>query len=45
MNNWSIKDPMVFFALAGALVAYILYMMIRRRKGLRVGHAHREAEL
>jgi hypothetical protein len=40
-----ITDPVVFFSLAGALVAYILYMIIRRRKGLRTGHGHTEAEL
>ncbi len=45
MSNWSIKDPLMFFALAGALVAYILYMIIRRRKGLRAGHGQGEAEL
>jgi hypothetical protein len=45
MNDWSIKDGRVFFALAGALVAYILYTMIRRRKGLRAGHGHSETEL
>jgi hypothetical protein len=45
MNNWSIRDPVIFFSLAGALVAYILYMIIRRRKGLRAGFSQREAEL
>jgi hypothetical protein len=45
MNNWSITDSRVFFSLAGALVAYILYMIIRRRKGLRAGHGRSEAEL
>jgi hypothetical protein len=45
MHDWSIKNPLVFFPLAGALIAYILYMMIRRRKGLRAGHGPSEAEL
>jgi hypothetical protein len=45
MQNWSIKDARVFFALAAALVAYILYMIVRRRKGERAGQGKREAEL
>jgi hypothetical protein len=45
MHDWSIKNPLIFFPLAGALVAYILYMMIRRRKGLRAGDGRSEAEL
>jgi hypothetical protein len=45
MQNWTIKDARVFFALAGALVVYIVYMIVRRRKGLRAGHGHQEAEL
>jgi hypothetical protein len=40
-----VTDPVVFFSVAGAVVAYILYMIIRRRKGLRAGHGHSEAEL
>ncbi len=45
MQDWAIKDGRVFFVLAGVLVAYILYMMVRRRKGLRAGHGRGEAEL
>jgi hypothetical protein len=40
-----ITDPRVFFSVAGAIVAYILYMIIRRRKGLRAGHGRSEGEL
>jgi hypothetical protein len=40
-----ITDPRVFFGVAIAVVAYILYMIIRRRKGLRAGHGQSEAEL
>ena len=40
-----ITSPLVFFALAGLLVAYLLYMMIRKRKGERKGQEHREPEL
>ncbi len=45
MNGWMIKDPMIFFGVAGAIVAYVLYMMIRRRKGERSQVASREVEL
>jgi hypothetical protein len=40
-----ITDPRLFFSVAGAIVAYILYMIIRRRKGLRSGHGQSEGEL
>ena len=45
MNHWIITDSRVFFGVAAALVAYILYMIIRRRKGERAGMGAREAEL
>jgi hypothetical protein len=45
MNHWIITDSRIFFGVAGALVAYILYMIIRRRKGERAGMGKREAEL
>jgi hypothetical protein len=40
-----IKDPWVFFGVAAAVVAYVLYMMIRKRKGERSQLAGREREL
>jgi hypothetical protein len=40
-----ITDPWVFFGVGGAVVAYLLYMMVRRRKGDRVGAREREGEL
>ena len=40
-----VKDPYVFFGVAGAIVAYLLYMMIRKRKGERPGSREREGEL
>jgi hypothetical protein len=40
-----IRDPAIFFGVAGVLVAYIVYMILRRRKGLRAGHGHSEGEL
>jgi hypothetical protein len=45
MTHWSITDPRIFFTVAGALVAYVLYMMIRKRKGERPGSVSREPEL
>ena len=45
MNGWSITDPRVFFGIASAIVAYVLYMMIRKRKGLRPGYEKSEPEL
>ena len=40
-----VNNPWVFFGVAGVLVAYLLYMMIRTRKGERPGKADREPEL
>jgi hypothetical protein len=45
VNGWVIKDPWVFFGVAAAVVAYVLYMMIRKRKGERSQLAGREREL
>jgi hypothetical protein len=45
MNRWSITDPLVFFGAAGIVVIYIIYMMIRRRKGERSGFQDQEADL
>jgi hypothetical protein len=45
MNGWTITDPRIFFGIAGLLVAYVFYMMIRRRKSERPGVASREIEL
>ena len=36
---------MIFYTAAGLLVAYVLYMMIRRRAGERRGTVDREPEL
>jgi hypothetical protein len=40
-----VKDPWIFFGVAGVIVAYLLYMMIRKRKGERPGYRDREPEL
>ena len=33
MKGWWVTDPWIFYGTAGAIVAYVLYMMIRKRKG------------
>jgi len=35
MNRWVVTNPWVFFGIGGAVVAYLLFMMVRRRKGER----------
>jgi hypothetical protein len=44
VNGWTITDPLIFFTAAGAVVAYVLYMIIRKRKGERTA-ASSEVEL
>ena len=41
----NIKNPVIFFGFASALIAYLLYMMIRKRKGERPGFKAREVDL
>jgi hypothetical protein len=45
MKQWMVTDPWIFYGVAGAVVAYLLYMMIRRRRGERAGFAEKEPEL
>ena len=45
MNGWAITNPWVFFGVGSALVVYLLYTMVRRRKGERPGVRSREPEL
>jgi hypothetical protein len=40
-----VRNAWVFFGVAGFLVAYLLYMMIRKRKGERPGFKEREPDL
>ena len=40
-----VKDPLIFFGAAGLIVAYLLYMMIRKRRGERPGVPDREPDL
>ena len=41
----TINNAYVFFGIAGLLFAYILYTMIRTRKGARPGSQERETDL
>lgn len=41
----TIKNLYVFIGVSAVLVSYLLYMMIRKRKGERPGSEDREAEL
>ncbi len=40
-----IQNPLIFYGAAALLVAYVMYMMIRRRAGERSGRPDREPEL
>ena len=40
-----VNNPWVFFSVSGVIIAYLLYMMIRKRKGERPGTIEREPEL
>lgn len=42
---FEIQNPVVFWLASGLVVGYLLYMMIRRRKGERPGYVDREPEL
>ncbi len=41
----TIKNPFIFYGAAAALVGYLLYMIVRKRKGLRPGVENHEPEL
>ncbi|QEH36774.1 hypothetical protein OJF2_53590 [Aquisphaera giovannonii] len=45
MSRWTVTDPWIFFGVAGAVVAYVLYMMVMKRKGEREGEFGRERDL
>lgn len=40
-----IKNPYLFLGASALIVAYLLYTMIRKRKGLRPGYEKSEPEL
>ena len=41
----TINNPLVFYGLSALVIAYLLYMMIRKRRGERPGTAIQEPEL
>ena len=45
MNWLIIRNRNVFLAISAALISYILYTMIRRRRGLRPGKENSEPEI
>lgn len=45
LSRFQIKSGWIFYPAAGMFVAYLLYMMIRKRRGERAGEAAREPEL
>lgn len=45
MDGWTVKSAWIFYTFGAALVAYVLYMMVRRRRGERPGVPNRELEL
>jgi hypothetical protein len=45
MNGWRVTDPWIFYGIAGTVVAYVLWMMIGKRKGERSGASSGEPEL
>ncbi len=42
---FSVNNAWVFLGVSGIVIAYLLYMMIRKRKGERPGVPDREPEL
>jgi hypothetical protein len=45
VSGWTITDPRIFFGIAAAVVAYVVYMMVRKRKGERSPVAKGELDL
>jgi hypothetical protein len=45
LERFRITDSRIFFGIAGLFVVYLLYMMIRKRRGERPGFAERESDL
>lgn len=41
----NIQNPLVFYSISFVFVGYLLYTMIRKRKGERPGYEHIEPEL
>jgi hypothetical protein len=45
MDRAMVTNPWIFFGVASILLTYLLYTMIRKRKGERMGVPDREPEL
>lgn len=45
LSRFAIKSAWVFYPAAGLFLAYLLYTMIRKRRGERPGEQSREPEL
>jgi hypothetical protein len=45
LNRWAVTSPLVFFGAGGAILIYLLYMMMRPRKGQRAGATERDTDL
>jgi phosphate/sulfate permease len=45
LSRYAIKSAWVFYPLAAVFVAYLLYMVVRKRRGERAGAIDREPEL
>ena len=40
-----VTDPWIFFGVAGIVMAYLIYMLIRKRKGERRGYEDNDGDL
>ena len=45
MQRATVTDPRIFLGISALLVAYLLYTMIRKRRGERPGEQAREPDL
>ena len=45
LSRFQITSPAVFFTASGLVVSYLLYMMIRKRRGERPGSQVKEIDL
>jgi hypothetical protein len=45
LERYAIHDARIFFGFAGAVLAYLLYMMIRKRRGERPGDTDQDSDL
>ena len=45
LSQFAVRSGWIYYPVASIFVAYLLYMMIRRRRGERAGTTVREPEL